>query len=109
MPTLRGRSRGESQSKSQGLRADIRELVTQNVDLESFHAGCRLSPRELRQHYELDEGLCDEREPIEIAIFDDLLTTGSHFKTIKSVLRDYFPDTPISGIFVARRYIVDED
>ena len=93
---------------TRGLNADIRELVIQTDNLESFHGGCRLRPHELSGYYELDEELCDEHEPIEIAIFDDLLTTGSHFKAMKLALRRVFPDTSISGIFIARRYVVDE-
>ncbi len=93
---------------AQRLPNDIRELVIQTDDLESFHGGFRLRPRDLSEYYKLDEELCTGAEPTEIAIFDDLLTTGSHFKAMKLVLRSMFPGVPISGLFIARRYVVRE-
>ncbi len=66
------------------------------------------NPRDLSEYYKLDEELCTGAEPTEIAIFDDLLTTGSHFKAMKLVLRSMFPGVPISGLFIARRYVVRE-
>ena len=41
--------------------------------------------------------------PSSIAIFDDILTTGRHFKALQSVLRSTFGDIPVVGIFIARR------
>lgn len=90
---------------TENLQVDVRELVVQTQDLEGFHDGCRLRPEELLQHYELDLGLCAAREPSSLAVVDDLLTTGSHFKAASAILRDRWPDVPIAGIFVARRYI----
>jgi predicted amidophosphoribosyltransferase len=97
------------QRMRRGLEADIRELVVQNQDLESFHGGSRLRPAELAEYYDLNFDLCEDGEPTEIAIFDDLLTTGSHFKAMEIALRRAWPDVAISGIFIARRYIVNED
>jgi hypothetical protein len=91
------------------LACDVRELVIQTENLESFHGGYRMPPHQLRQYYRLDEQLCDCEQPMEVTLFDDVLTTGSHFKAIKSVIQDYWPDVPVSGIFVARRYIPHDD
>jgi len=93
------------QHMTQNLACNIRELVVQTESLDSFHDGCRLSPNQLRRYYELDGALCDCEEPREVTVFDDLLTTGSHFKAMKSIIRDHWPGVRVSGIFVARRYI----
>lgn len=37
-----------------------------------------------------------------IVIFDDVLTAGSHFKAMKSVIRQHLPDKAIIGVFIAR-------
>lgn len=88
-----------------GLACNIRELVVQTESLESFHDGSRLPPAALMAYYELDEDLRGCAQPSEVTIFDDLLTTGSHFKAMKAVIRQHWPNVPVSGIFVARRYI----
>src|SRR5437868_579872 len=71
---------------TRGLACDIQELVIQTESLESFHDGRRLPPNELMEYYELDEELCDCQPPREVTLFDDLLTTGSHFKAMKAVI-----------------------
>ena len=38
-----------------------------------------------------------------IGLFDDVITTGAHFKAAKSLLTERFGDVAIYGIFVARR------
>jgi hypothetical protein len=40
-----------------GLGGDVRELVAQKDSMDSFHGGTRISPEELAQFYEVDEGL----------------------------------------------------
>ena len=88
-----------------GLAADVRELVIQTEDLESFHDGCRLRPEELLRHYEIDEGVCPIQDPTTVCIFDDILTTGSHFKAVATLIHRRWPSARIVGIFIARRYI----
>jgi len=38
-----------------------------------------------------------------INLFDDVLTTGKHYKCCERRLRDALPDTPIHGVFLVRR------
>lgn len=90
---------------TRGLTCDVRELIVQTADLESFHGGCRMRPAQLRQYYALDRALCECDQPPEVTVFDDLLTTGSHFKAVQSVIHDHWPDVHVSGIFIARRFI----
>lgn len=87
-----------------GLKCDIRELVTQVSSLESFHGGCRLTPAQLAAYYQIDQQLCGP-QPWEVTVFDDILTTGSHFKAMKAVILNLWPSVSVSGIFIARRQI----
>jgi hypothetical protein len=43
--------------------------------------------------------------PKQIVIVDDVLKTGSHFRVMHDLLRLEFPETPIYGIFIARRIV----
>jgi hypothetical protein len=38
-------------------------------------------------------------------LFDDLLTTGKHYKCCERRLREVVADMPVSGLFVARRVL----
>ena len=70
---------------------DIREIVFQSVSTPKSHrSDNRLRPDELIELYRLDESLA-EPPPNCIAIVDDLLTAGSHFRAMKSVLAPRFP------------------
>jgi hypothetical protein len=82
---------------------DIRELVVMTKSVAQSHlAEERVSIEELIESMGIDEALVEPR-PRTIGIFDDVLTTGRHFKAVQSVLRERFPDVPIVGVFVARR------
>jgi len=88
---------------ARGQQLDIRELVitTKNVP-QSHLAEERVSIPELIESMSIDEESADP-EPRSIGIFDDVLTTGRHFKAVQSILRERFPDIPVVGIFVVRR------
>ncbi|WP_035357339.1 hypothetical protein [Edaphobacter aggregans] len=85
------------------LDLDIRELVLQTESLEPSHSATdRATPEELVESYEIDEELTAP-EPSEVWIFDDVLTTGAHFKATKRVIQERFPGVRCVGIFLARR------
>jgi hypothetical protein len=88
---------------AKGRQVDIRELVvmTRNV-LQSHLTQERVSISDLVESMRVDEAIA-ERAPRSIGIFDDVLTTGRHFKAVQAILRDRFPDVPIVGVFVVRR------
>jgi hypothetical protein len=89
------------QTVSQGL-LDIRELLYQEESMDAAHASERRPrPEEIAENYRVNEDLL-EPDPEVIGLFDDVLTTGAHFKAAKRVLRRHFPATPIVGIFLAR-------
>jgi len=89
---------------TQGSACEVSELIVQTESLESFHDGCRLNPEQLAYYYRLNEIVSATITPTVFAIFDDMLTTGSHFKAVKSTLTDRWPGVPTIGIFIARRY-----
>ena len=82
---------------------DVRELIVQAQSTEPVHdAETRPSPEDIEALYTIDETLA--QQPINrIAIVDDVLTTGSHFRAAKSILAQKFPTTNIIGLFIARR------
>lgn len=84
-----------------GMSADVRELIVQTHTLTAYHAGSVRNAVVLAQYYEIDEALSDP-EPTNIAVFDDILTSGAHFRAAKRILLRRFPDAKIFGFFVAR-------
>jgi hypothetical protein len=86
--------------------ADIRELVLLRENAES--KGKNVSPHERAANYEIDEDQTDP-EPEHIIIFDDVLAGASHFKAMKMVLSDRFPDAIVTGLFLARSIRPNQD
>lgn len=88
---------------------DVRELIEQRVSTDAAHLS-EQRPRleEIKANYLLREEL---REPVpdSIALFDDIVTTGAHFKAAKWLLTERFPGVTVVGIFVARVIRLDED
>ena len=84
------------------LALDIRELIWQKESTQPSHSSAlRPSPDEIAANYFIDESLTDPM-PRKIALFDDVITTGAHFKAAQKVLQQRFPETTIVGIFIAR-------
>ena len=84
---------------------DVRELVIQTQSLGAAHEagrGPRPTVDDLLRIYQIDEALVEPR-PANIAVFDDVLTAGVHYRAMHTVLRRRFPDIKIFGFFVARR------
>lgn len=81
---------------------DVRELILQRESTVADHkAAQRQSLEDLIGNYRFNEQAALSK-PARIALFDDLLTTGRHFKAAEHLLRMRYPDTEILGIFVAR-------
>ena len=82
---------------------DIRELIVQTESTAAVHAGDRRpAPERIGSLYRVDEALTGPVRDI-IAVVDDILTTGAHFRAAKSVLSARFPGAAIIGLFIARR------
>ena len=81
---------------------DIRELILQRTSTAADHkAPQRQSLENLIDNYRFNEEVA-RPAPTSIALFDDLLTTGRHFKAAKHLLQPLYPNMEILGIFVAR-------
>lgn len=93
----------EEMTRASGLTLDVRELLVQSRSTRSSSrsGATRLTLDEIRAVYRIDDALL-EPPPRVIGLFDDLLTSGAHFRVAKETLRKRFPGVPVTGIFLAR-------
>jgi hypothetical protein len=92
-----------------GTRAEVREILSQAVSTDAVHLQDQSRDVDaLAQNFEVDEACCTPA-PSKIAILDDVLTTGAHFRAAKRVLRERFSAAHIIGLFIARRKLVEEE
>lgn len=79
------------------------ELIHQMVSKEAVHLNAdRPTPAAIKDDYRVEPShLNDLRN--DVIIFDDMLTTGSHFKAMQRTILEVKPDTNIIGLFIARR------
>ena len=69
---------------SDGYDADVRELILQGVSMEAAHGSDnRPSIDDLVEAYSVDEGLAQPPRNGSLVIFDDVLTTGAHYKAMQ--------------------------
>jgi predicted amidophosphoribosyltransferase len=88
-----------------GFDLDLRMLLRHTDNMTSDHeAARRLSATSLLKLLEVDVAELRLR-PVRtrIVLFDDLLTSGKHFKCCQCRLRQFVPAVPICGCFIARR------
>src|SRR5260370_16162487 len=89
--------------RSLGPGIDVREIVLQVESTEGAHISPdRPGPRELYDNYTVDDSLT-EPAPAQIAVVDDVLTTGTHFKAMKRILHQTFSVIQVAGLFRSRR------
>ncbi len=89
-----------------GTRGNVVELIHQTIDMEASHRAqesgrARASIEELVAAYQVNSEQATACNPI-IGIFDDVLTTGRHFKAMQRVIRHHLPQALVLGFFVAR-------
>jgi len=97
--------------KGIGPTADVRNIVVQANSMTAAHERgdeARITVDELLSEYSIDESLIDS-EPKYIGIVDDVLTAGTHFRAMHTILSQRFPKADFTGIFVARRIFPDDD
>lgn len=91
--------------------ADVRNLVVQNTSMQASHergqGQQRITEDQLIAAYSIDETLAVP-PPTSIAIVDDMLTAGTHYRAMHHVLSQRFPDARIVGMFIARRIFPDD-
>jgi hypothetical protein len=86
-----------------GIRTDVRELIKQTKGMPAAHdSDNRPPPAEWESVYQIDESLI-QPTPAWIGIIDDLLVTGSRFRAISNIFKERFPQSRITGLFIARR------
>ena len=89
---------------------DVRELIVQNNSVQAAHeADIRPTPQDVEAGYTLNTNLAATPPQDFIFVVDDVLTTGAHFRAAQAVLRRQFLETPIVGVFVARRIPREEE
>ena len=86
-----------------GQPLDARELLVQTRSVEPSHQrSTRPQASDIARRYRIDETLAVP-EPGVVAVVDDLLTSGAHFRAAKRVLTRRFADVEVVGLFLARR------
>lgn len=84
------------------VECDVRELILQEGGYEAAHlAARRPRPEELLDRYRLNQGAVHPK-PRSIAVVDDVISSGAHFRAAKDRLQEQWPDVPVVGLFVAR-------
>jgi hypothetical protein len=82
---------------------DVRELVLQRTSTAAVHdLENRPTPEEILANYDADDALRSPAPQV-IGLFDDVLTTGAHFRAASAVLQQAFPAVRVIGLFIARR------
>ncbi len=82
---------------------DVRELVLQTTSLIAAHTSTtKRNPAHLKAVYEFQPQLLNPPLKKVIAIFDDVLTTGCHFRAMSDVILQHLPQAFIIGFFYAR-------
>ena len=93
-----------------GQTLDVRELVIQNGDRIAAHEaiGSRPTVEELSAMLQINEmEISKVRE--RIVIVDDVLTNGTSFRAMKTILSARFPSSIIVGLYLARTVLERPD
>lgn len=88
----------------------LANVLTQNSSRVASHISDeRPKPEELMALYQLSQIPNFNEDKDIIILFDDLLTTGCHFKAASSKILEMYPKTVIKGCFIARRALNEEE
>jgi hypothetical protein len=86
-----------------GFDADIRPMLEQVASTTADHeSNDRLPHATLRGLTRIDEAHAAAAPRQNIAVVDDVLNSGKHFKVAQELLLQRFPSVPVIGIFIAR-------
>lgn len=82
----------------------IADVFTQDSNRESFSVTTnKRSITDLVSHYTMNAIPNYNPENDVIIIFDDVLTTGCHYKAVENVILNRYSNADIRGVFIARR------
>jgi hypothetical protein len=89
----------------EGYDVDVRRLLYQTRSTPRDHTGrARLSEQALFDILRVDKDqLMLQAIRARVVLFDDVLTSGKHFKCCERRLREILPDAPLAGLFLMRR------
>jgi predicted amidophosphoribosyltransferase len=88
---------------------DIRELLLAKSSREAAHNPGSVRPK-VNDHinnFIFDKSQSDPK-PRAIIFFDDIITSGAHFKAGQAIIVKEYSDVPIIGLFVARNVKIDD-
>lgn len=90
-------------TKAYGGKLNCLELLLQKTSCKSFHlSGDRRDKEKIKMNMYLDKSKIDF-VPANIVVFDDVVTTGAHFKAAKELFQSENPSCNVFGLFIARR------
>ena len=82
---------------------DVRELIIQRASTAAVHdQENRPTPDQIQANYDIDDAFRNPAPQV-IGLFDDVLTTGAHYRAASAVLQQAFPAVRVIGLFIARR------
>ncbi|WP_448104698.1 hypothetical protein [Pedobacter panaciterrae] len=82
---------------------DVREILLNKKSMNTSHnAEVRHTVQEIYDNLKVDRILKDDLSE-DLILFDDVITSGAHFKACKQKLQEEFPNSNIYGFFIARR------
>ena len=86
-----------------GFSADIRPMLELAASTPADHESSdRLSHAALHELTRINEAYAVTPPRPNIAVVDDVLNSGKHFKVAQELLSQRFPGIPVIGIFIAR-------
>jgi len=86
-----------------GQSADVRPMLVQTASTLADHeTDDRLSYDELARVIRVSTSQAAAPPRANIAVIDDVLSSGKHFKVAQAHLSRHFPGVPVTGIFLAR-------
>jgi predicted amidophosphoribosyltransferase len=86
---------------------DLRVVLYQSTSILADHANRRRIDSNSLYECIYANGDAIGARPLRdrLVLFDDVLTTGKHYKCCERRLRDHLPDIPITGLFLTRRVL----
>lgn len=91
-------------SQGRNHNTHIANVLFQNSSRDASHISeDRPKPQELQKLYTLMPITNFDQDKDLIILFDDVMTTGSHFKAASSKILELYPNAQIIGCFIARR------